>query len=61
MYKYIGWSANVDIKLSTNGGLTFHVLASNNNLMTVAPTTVPNLVSQNCRIMIALREYILRF
>lgn len=47
-------SANVDIKLSTDGGLTFPtILVANTPNDGSQPITVPNVVSQNCRILIA--------
>ena len=47
-------SANVDIKLSTDGGITFPiVLVANTPNDGSQAITVPNVVSQNCRILIA--------
>ncbi|MFT5251304.1 MAG: subtilisin-like proprotein convertase family protein [Flavobacteriales bacterium] len=47
-------SANVDIKLSTDGGITFPtILVANTPNDGSQPITVPNVISQNCRILIA--------
>lgn len=50
----LGGSANVDIKLSTDGGLTFPtILVANTPNDGSQPIIVPNVVSQNCRVLIA--------